>query len=193
MDSPSPSDSKRSNAARLAQELGSSSPWSESIMPQSYGSISLHPTPTNRQETGDINESTSQIEQDTDPPPVYTRNPQSNDLGPVYELPAEAMNHSVIASAVQPHSLPSADDDEQSQVVQHTNPDVETPLLARARSIQEHGACLRFTWPPSLSKRRRCCIVSTVIISSTIISMLLLIIIGFREFVSAFIEAEIAN
>lgn len=185
----SPSDNKRSNAAQLARELGSSSPWSETLMSQSYGTISPRPTHRDRQETGDINENTSQVEQDIDPPPVYTRNPEPSDCRPVYELPAEAMTTPIADSTVEPHSLPSTDEeqnDEQNQVVSHANPDVETPLLAGSRSTQERRSYSRFTWRPGSKKRSRCCIVSAVIVSSTIVSILVLMIIGLKEFVSAY-------
>lgn len=181
---PSPSDNKRNNAAQLARELGSSSPWSESLMPQSYGTIAPRTTYRDRQETGDINESTSQVEQDIDPPPVYTRNPEPSDRRPVYELPTEATTTSTTDSIAEPHSLPSADD-EQNQVMSHASPDVETPLLAGSRSTQEQRSCSGLTWRSGSKKRSRCCILSAVTVSSIVVSILLLIVIGMKEFVSA--------
>lgn len=147
--------------------------------------MSIRSTPADSQETGDINQSISQVEQDSDPPPVYTRNPQFTDLRPVYELPAEAMDTPATDNTVRPHALPPTDH-EQNQVARDTDqpPDVETPLLARPRSIQEHETCPKLTWRRRWGKRRRSCIVFTVIISSTILSLLLLMILGIKEFVS---------
>lgn len=189
---PSPSDNKRNNAAQLARELGSSSPWSETLMPQSYGTISPRTTCRDRQENGDINESTSQVEQDIDPPPVYTRNPEPSDRRPVYELPAETTTTPITDSPVEPQPLSSADD-EQNQIVSHANPDVETPLLAGSRSTQEHGPCSRFTWRTGSKKQSRCCILSAVIVSSAIVSVLLLVVIGLKEFVSACLDAGVSD
>lgn len=181
--SPSPRDTKRSNAAQLARELGSSTPWSETLVPQSYGSISPRSASTHRQES-------TQVEQDIDPPPVYTRNPQYSHPRPVYELPAEAMNNPVTENTVEPHASPSTDH-VQNQPAQHADPDVETPLLPRPRSIQEHEP-----YPKTPTWLRRCGIVFAVIIASAILcflGFLLFVMIIKQGLVSLYLAARMAD
>lgn len=159
---PSPSDSKRSNAAQLARQLGSSSPWSETLIPQRYGTpqsstnTSTEPTLADRQESANILNHTSPPEQDLDPPPAYSR-AAPNNLYQARDTPPAGMD-------TQNSTAPVPNNADVSQPLLSTNaehvpgtqqaePDVETPLLARPSST--HGGRRWSRWMQRRKVRRQ--------------------------------------
>lgn len=76
-------DVKRNSAASLAQELATSSPWSEVFMPRAYSTSTMGPSNTHDlaygQEQGNM--------YPLDPPPAYSNAPE------VHELPTESVHN----------------------------------------------------------------------------------------------------
>lgn len=183
--SSSPSDSKRNNAAQLARELGSSSPWSEAFMPQTHSSMSSHPASRGvhsaaRQELGHINPSTAQRERDLDPPPAYSRSPPPNSLPSVHELPAQTMDIERATASAAPDRTEAQDlhttDIEQSRYMQGDQPDVETPLLGRRHSRRRGGKCWQWIQRAKARRRKYSRLICAVIFFSIVASVLVCIL-----------------
>lgn len=155
----SPSDSKRSHAAMLARELGSSSPWSETLMPQTYGSLS--PSASNstrlvmRQEHENTNTVTAQAEQDLDPPPAYSRN-APNIPHQIRDTPMEARSSPDTTAAIVQNSgdaRASSTDLRQNDNGEHAEPTAETPLIAQPCSTPADGSYSRWRHRRKMKKR----------------------------------------
>lgn len=194
---PSPSDTKRSNAAQLARELGSSSPWSETFISQGYGTLSRSSSsaePTDRQESEDTNHTVSRVEQDLDPPPAYSRIPVSDNLQQAYNSSAENMNTAsstgpATHDTVETQPLTSTDV-EQEQSIQHGNPDVETPLLAQSSPTYEDRRYFRWIRQRKMKKRRYCRVLCAVILFAIITSILASFLVGYYGGVSVYKTVE---
>jgi len=170
-------DVKRSDAASLAQELATSSPWSEAFMPTRP--LRTYPT-TDRQETTNM--------YPLEPPPAYSNLPQ------VYELPAEPVSNTIHAedspssestahttSAIPVtsdvpsqaiHSRPHTPSSVRQETMEELEQTVETPLLSDV--VRQAVQPVRTYWERrKKAKRRRqirrrfCC------------SCILMIVLGF--------------
>lgn len=136
--------------------------------------------PETRQELGHVNHTDSQVEQDLDPPPAYSRSVPPSNLHITRDPSSEAMNtpdSSGLAIRDADESQPLlTDGTEQDQNTQHTEPNAETPLLAQSTSTQRHGT--RSSWMKSRKMRSRwvrrffCALLFLSIIASILVGFL---------------------
>lgn len=165
------SDSKRSDAAQLAQELGSTGSWSEAFIPRSHGSVPASEVPhrymTSDNQTFDDNAAMTQSE--LDPPPAYSRSSQ------VHELPA---NPVTTTTSVQPaHVLQdgignvSDANNGQEESEDGDGLNVQTPLLGGPRSAYLRG-WTPWIWQGKTARRRRLRLLCLVILFGVLASIL---------------------
>jgi len=183
----STSDSKRSNAAQLAQELGSSSPWSEAFLPASpRRPPPQHSTtsPEQRERAGNMHNTMAYSQQELGPPPAYSDLPQIHELpaSPVHTMSRQsstAISPSVAAPTPQADPEQNGDLEEQEE---EDDDDDRLPLLGRVRShVRCHvrsrlrGRWNHKGWQPWIhngktARQRKCRLLALVIAFSLIAS-----------------------
>lgn len=171
-----PSDSKRSDAAHLAQQLASSSPWSEAFMSPAHEPFSTSRLPFHVSGPSNPNPSiredsvyNSHVNQhDFDPPPAYSNLPQVHELPatPMNNMPATVPDAALPQGAIQPRL--SVTDNAQGE--QEEEPDVEQPLLGWPPESCSRGGWIQW-WRQrreKAAKRRRfkrfCCLIIFLIL-----------------------------
>lgn len=172
------SDSKRSHAAQLAQELASQSSWSEAFIPQNHSeTFSSGPSFDRASMPGasqpplqESDSHTAMTQHDLDPPPAYSNVP------PVHELPATPL---MTRPALDTTEQDRAIDIENRENSQDEEPDVEAPLLGRQPAYQEARRCVSWWWQrrEKAAKRRRfkklCCLMVTFVVAVIVIVALI--------------------
>lgn len=130
-------DSKRNDAANLARELATATSWSETFLPQSYGTVAdagrafglegLAQQPLNPSST---------LREDFDPPPAYSKRPQAPQ---VQRYPIDTLAQTIPSSSTMqiPAQHSDSDDDvpaDLQQDIDASDPsNVEEPLLDRCQ------------------------------------------------------------
>ena len=161
----STSDSKRSEAANLARELASSSPWSDAFMPSTYGTVrqshqeqSIGRFGTHRQVQQPS--FTAAMRDDLDPPPAYS------DLREIHELPANPVNvpqspaNQSMTEPIAVTATATSTDNGQDENEPAQDATLEEPLLEQGRcrnSGRHHRRWHRHHWKrwQNRGKRRR--------------------------------------
>ncbi len=179
-------DRKRSEAAQLARELGSSGPWSEAFIPepQTDGSLPTQHTITShehREELDNIHtRDMAQSQQELDPPPAYSNVP------PVHELPASPVN------AMPPASLAAAcrreapsnlqADLEQNESHGEQEQDDRAPLLGRVRRRPNQRGWGRWVHNGKTPRQRHFRLLALVVAFSLVASVIVCAFVdGFND------------
>jgi len=181
----STSDEKRNNAAQLAQELGSSSPWSEAFMPASctpttfptqYAATSSE----QRVQVDNPHTAMAQPQQDVDPPPAYSNLPQVHELAAtsvsiVPRTGSTARTEREIANS-------ACTDPEQNEDLEEQEQDVRAPLLGHIRRRWNQRGRGHWVHGGKTGRQRHCRLLAMVIAFSVIVSIIVCALVdGFEE------------
>lgn len=169
------SDSKRSDAAHLAQQLATTTSWSETFLPQSYGTVPVNDTTVERAEHSH--------QDDLDPPPAYSKRPQAHEVQP---NPVETSSQSNPTSSNMPSTQPQYDSDDEVPADLQQEPsintsNVEEPLLdrwqrrRRCRRSKKHR--LRDWVYRGKDKKRKCVRIMTILAVCAGLSLIILCLI----------------
>ncbi|KAK5939375.1 hypothetical protein PMZ80_008679 [Knufia obscura] len=176
----STSDSKRRNAAQLAQELGSSSPWSQAVMPQAQ----IHDTPFGRdpttsrirtEELDNVHSNTmAQSPQELDPPPAYSN------LSHVHELPASPVTMPRRnAAAADTQGVVTQDTGiDLSEDLEEQEQDDRTPLLGGVERRWNQRGWNRWIHSAKTTRQRHCRLLALVIAFSFLTSLVVCAFVG---------------
>jgi len=176
---------KRSNAAHLAQELASSSPWSEAFLPASrtFRTFPTQHAAMSREQRGQIDNpgtTMAQPQQDTDPPPAYSNLPC------IHELPATPVNTTPRTNPVARARRDTADhayaDAGQNGDPEEQELDVRAPLLGRVRRRWDQRGQAPWIQRGKTGTQRRCRLLAMVVVFSIILSIIVCALThGFNE------------
>lgn len=176
---------KRSSAAHLAQELASSSSWSEAFLPASR-TLSTFPTQhtamsrEQRDQVDNPGTTMAQTQQDTDPPPAYSNLPC------IHELPATPVNTTPRTNPVARARRDTTDnayaDDGQNGDPEEQELDVRAPLLGRVGRRWDRRGQVPWIQRGKTGAQRRCRLLALLIVFSLILSIIVCALThGFNE------------